>query len=69
MRAVLFSEQIGKIGLNLENNFLEEKEKFLGKEAWFSGQIRQNKLFNTQEIFVDDIEEIDLDKLIAGLER
>jgi len=69
MRAVLFSEQIGKLGLNLENNFLEEKEKFLGKEAWFSGQIRQNKLFNTQEIFVDDIEEIDLDKLIASLEK
>ncbi|MBM3234501.1 DUF2240 family protein [Candidatus Pacearchaeota archaeon] len=69
MRAVLFSEQIEKLGIKLENSFLEEREKFIGKEAFFSGQIRQNKLFNTSEMFVDDIEEINLDNLIQNLEK
>jgi len=69
IRSVLFSEQIEKLGINLSSNFLEEKEKLLGKECWFSGQMRQNKLFNNQEFFISDIQDIDLDNLILSLEK
>lgn len=69
LRAVLFNEQIEKLGLKLESNFIEEKEKILGREAWFSGNVRQNKMFSNSEIFVSDIEDIDVDKLIVSLEK
>jgi len=72
IRAVLFSEQISKLGLKEEelvgDNFIKKREELLGKEYWFSGNIRQNKLFNNLEFFVSDIEEIDIDKLIKALE-
>lgn len=64
VRAVLFNEQIEKL-VSLENF---EREKILGKEAFFSGNIRQNKLFNNNELFISDIEEIEIEKLIKELE-
>jgi ssDNA-binding replication factor A large subunit len=69
IRSVLFSEQIEKLGINLNSNFLEEREKLLGREALFSGQMRQNKLFNNQEFFISEIEDIELDNLISSLEK
>ncbi len=73
IRAVLFSEQIEKLGLNQEElkgeNFLSRREGLLGREAWFSGNIRQNKLFNNQEFFVADIKDIEVEKLIEILEK
>ena len=69
LRSVLFSDNIEKLGINLESSFIEEKEKLIGKEYWFSGQVRQNKLFNNNEFFINDIEDIDIDKLIASLEK
>ena len=73
IRAVLFSESIGKIGLSsleLEPDaFLEKRKEILGKEAFFSGNVRQNRLFNNLEFFVSDVEEIDIEKLISELEK
>lgn len=69
IRSVLFSEQIEKLGINLESNFLEEKEKLMGREAWFSGQLRQNRLFNNNEFSISEINEIELDSLIQNLEK
>lgn len=69
VRAILFSEQIEKLEINLERNFVEEKQKLLGREAFFSGTMRQNKLFNNNEFFVSEIEDIDIDKLILNLEK
>lgn len=68
LRAVLFSEQISKLGINPEN-FLNERENLIGREAFFSGTIRQNKLFNNSELFVSDIGEIEIEKLIDDLEQ
>lgn len=69
IRSVLFSEQIDKLGINLEASFPEEKEKLIGREAFFSGQMRQNKLFNNTEFSISEIGEIDLDNLIQSLEK
>lgn len=69
MRAVLFSEQIGKLGFSVEENFDSARQKLLGKEMLFSGTVRQNKFFNNSEFFVDDSEELDLDKTILELEN
>ncbi len=75
VRAVLFSEQINKLtGLDPESedflvSFMSKRKELLGKEAFFSGQMRQNKMFGNKEIFVEDIGEINLDKLIQELEQ
>jgi len=73
IRAVLFSEQIEMLGLSeneLEGDvFLQKREELLGKEAFFSGAVRQNKLFNNLEFFVSDIKNIDIEKLIEALEK
>ena len=73
IRAILFSEQIEKLKI-MENelepeNFLLKRRELLGKEAFFSGNVRQNKLFNNQEFFISDIEEIEIEKLIESLEK
>jgi len=73
IRTVLFSEQIEKLGLNEEDlvpdNFIKKREELLGKEAYFSGNVRQNKLFNNLEFFVSDIQGINIDELIEILEK
>ena len=73
IRAVLFSEQIEKLGLTQEELgpgiFIEKRLNLLGKEAFFSGNIRQNKLFNNLEFFISDVVEIDIEKLIENLEK
>jgi len=73
IRTVLFTEQIEKLGLkegDLEpENFLNKRLELLGKEAWFSGSVRQNKLFNNLEFFVSDIFDIEIENLIETLEK
>ncbi len=72
IRGVLFHESISSLGLtDLENvdSFIKQKEELLGKEMFFSGTIRKNKLFNNKEFIIDKAEEIDLDALIKELEE
>lgn len=66
IRAVLFNEQMQKLGVNAENF---NRDGLLGTEAFFSGSVRENKLFNNPEIFVSDIESIEVEKLIESLEK
>lgn len=71
IRAVMFHEMVQKIGLDaFENESLleEQKQKLLGKEFYFIGNIKRNSYFNNYELGVNDIEEVDVDKLIAKLE-
>ena len=69
-RAILFSENVEKL---LKQEELENpgtvKEKLLGEEIVFSGTIRQNKLFNNQELFVSNLERVDVEKVIGQLEK
>ncbi len=73
IRAVLFGEQINKLGLSDEEvfsleKFNERKESILGEELFFSGSFRTNTFFNNLEMSIDNIEKIDADKLIKDLE-
>ena len=73
IRSVLFSEGIEKLGLTMEDldpaNFPNKKMSILGREGIFSGNIRQNKLFNNLEFFVNGFEDINIDSLIEQLEK
>ncbi len=72
IRAVLFHDILGKIGLNAfddSERLLQQKEALLGKEMVFSGNVRDNAFFNTPEFIVNDVKEVDLDLVISGLEK
>lgn len=72
IRAVLFHENLPKIGLSeLEDpeKISFQREDLLGKEFIFSGNVRMNKFFNNEEFIINDIKEVDLDGLIKNLEE
>ena len=71
MRAVLFHENLPKIGLTeLENaeRLINQREDLLGKEMVFSGNVRNNKFFNNNEFVISDVVENNLDELVGKLE-
>jgi len=72
IRAVLFNEQIKKIATEaeLENTeaFVPKRNELLGKEIIFEGSVRKNRLSEVPEVFINEIQDIDVDKLIAELE-
>ena len=73
IRAVIFSDNFPKLGLIDWNSGDAEKLSMqrydlLGKELFFSGNIRNNKFFNNTEFIIDKIEDIDLDNLVKDLE-
>lgn len=72
MKAVFFSEQIKGLGIGekeLENpdEFIRKREELLGQEYFFNCSVRTNSLFNSTEIIVNGIENIDIDNLINDL--
>ncbi|MEM4230461.1 MAG: hypothetical protein QXF25_01110 [Candidatus Pacearchaeota archaeon] len=70
IRAVLFSENVEKLLKQEElSNPDLVKEKLLGEEIIFSGNVRQNKLFNNIELFISNIEKVDIEKAIEHLEK
>lgn len=74
IRGILFSEQISKFGLDNEElanpeRFMRKKEELLGNENFFECSARNNNFFNTTELIINDIEEINLDELIETLKR
>jgi replication factor A1 len=72
IRAVLFSDALGGLGLgDLENTeeLLIKKNSLIGKELFFSGNVRTNKFFNNMEFIVDGVKEVELDELINKFEN
>jgi replication factor A1 len=72
MRAVLFNENLSTLGLkDLENSerLSYQIEALLGKEMFFSGNVRKNNFFNNEEFIIDSLREVNLDDLIAQLEK
>ncbi len=72
IRAVIFSDQLEKIMTKDEIEkpelFAIKKQELLGKEMLISGQVRKNQLFNTDELIINNCDEINLDELITKLE-
>jgi replication factor A1 len=72
IRAVAFHDALPGLGLtNLESpeEIAEQRENLLGKELFFFGNVRSNKLYNTPEFIVEKVEKVDLDNLIRELEN
>jgi ssDNA-binding replication factor A large subunit len=73
IRAVLFSEQIKKLTNTAEipssEEFMLQRGELIGKELIIEGGVRKNKLSENLEIFVNEVREVDLDKLIEELEK
>jgi replication factor A1 len=72
IRAVLFNENLSNLGLkDLENpeRLSYQMEALLGKEMFFSGNVRKNNFFNNEEFIVDSVKEVNLDELVAQLEK
>jgi len=72
MRAVLFHENLPKIGLTeLENTerLISQREDLLGKEMVFSGNVRNNKFFNNNEFVIENVVDVNLDELVGKLEK
>ena len=72
IRAVLFHENITELGLtDLEDTekVSHQREDLLGKEMSFLGNVRMNKFFNNPELIIDKVEQVNLDDMIAKLEK
>lgn len=69
IRSVVFHDNIKSLGINLDEDFLKHRNNLLGKEMFFLGNVRNNKVFNTPEFVIEGVEEVDMDKLIKSLEK
>ena len=72
IRTVLFHESISELGLTeLEDSekLTAQKEAILGKEMIFSGNVRNNSFFNTPELIIESVKEINPDEVIGRLEK
>lgn len=74
MRTVVFSDNFSKLGfVDWENadaeRLLMQRQDLLGKEMFFSGNVRNNKFFNNLELIADQIEPVDMERLLADLEK
>ena len=70
IRAVLFHENLPKIGLTELDNIerlISQRENLLGKEMFFSGNVRMSKFFNEPEFVINDVNEVNLENLIEIL--
>lgn len=73
IRAVLFSDAINKLideaELKDSEKLLNFRDDFLGTEIFLSGNVRKNSFFNNMEIIANNVEKVDVEKLIAYLEK
>jgi len=72
IRTVLFNENLSLLGLkDLENpdRLSYQMEALLGKEMFFSGNVRKNNFFNNEEFIVDSVKDVNLEELISQLEK
>ena len=71
MRSVIFHDKLSELGITeIENPELlsQQKQNLLGKEMVFSGNVRRNSYFNTPELIIDSVDEVNLDELVGKLE-
>ena len=74
IRGVVFSEQIKELDISdddLDNPelFSKKKNDLLGMEAFFSVNVRNNNLFNSQEVTINNVRVMELENLIEMLKK
>jgi ssDNA-binding replication factor A large subunit len=70
IRAVLFHETLGSLGIFPEEGLSEQKKKeILGKEMLFLGNVKMNRFFNNTELIIEEAAEVNLDQLLGRLEN
>ena len=71
IRVVLFSEEVEKLipeeDLKNPEKLMAFRDDFLGTEIWLSGLVKKNQLFGNLEINGQDVEKVDVEKLISEL--
>ena len=72
MRIVMFSDSINTL---IPEEDLKDSEKsilfrddFIGTEIYLSGNVKRNQLFNNLEVIANNIEKVDVEKLVTVLE-
>lgn len=72
IRAVTFQDNLVKLGFedldDIEKITLQRQE-LLGKEMFFQGSVRSNKLFNTPEFIIENVEQVNPDLLLTELDK
>jgi len=73
IRSVIFGDVIQKLGLSEEEifdlgKFGAKKEELLGQEKIFFGNVRSNQLYNTTELTIEDMEDVNVEELVKELE-
>jgi len=73
MRVVMFSDQIKMLvpeeDLKDEVKVEAFRKDMLGTEVYLSGNVKRNQLFNNLEIVATGVEKVDVEKLIAELDK
>ena len=72
IRSVLFHDKLTDLGLtDLENSerLMSQRRDLIGKEMIFKGNVRNNSFFNNPEFIIDSVSDVNLDELIAQLEK
>ena len=72
IRSTLFDDQVKKVASesDLDSNeaFMKKRDELIGKEFIVEANARKNRLYENTELIVNDIREVDIDKLISQLE-
>lgn len=73
VRTVLFSDQISQLipeeDLKDADKLNAFRDSIMGTEVFVSGNVKKNQLFNNVEIVVNQVEKVDVEKLIEMLEK
>jgi len=72
MRTVVFHDKLSELGIEVSadsDSLAQQRQKLLGKEMIFSGNIRMNKFFNNPELIIDGVKEIDVNELLLNMEK
>jgi ssDNA-binding replication factor A large subunit len=73
VRAVIFGDEIEKLGLSKEEifdleKFEAKKKEILGEEKFFQGSVRNNDFTNSIELSIESVGEVQADELVRELE-
>lgn len=72
IRSVAFQNNLADLGfedINDVEGIALQRQELLGKEMFFQGNIRSNKMFNTPEFILEKIETINPENLLKELEN